>query len=315
MALIPDDHELVELTRAEKVLALGLTIFLLLGGLWVMHQLYRVVPAPSYDGLYQELDRVRAGFSIQEQRLFDVERAAHELEIRAGQLRLEYEFRREEYRTGLDAGKDDPGRKVAYERALVDFEQAQARASTARAVVDEERQRVEELRAQLQAEETAVWEKFRQGQRRHDLLVFLLRLAYVGPVLALTVWAWHRLRMVRSQYLLIGTSLVGFGIIQAVFLVGSYAWTIFRHMAQLAVSIGGSIITVTGMVALKRYVFNPVRLRRARLRKGLCPRCGYHVRPDQAFCADCGERLAVPCRVCQGLRPSGLPICPHCGES
>jgi hypothetical protein len=316
MSLSPEEHELVELTRFEKVLALGLTIFLLVGGLWVLERLNWAVPGPSSEELNARLAAIRHAAKLDEQqgKLFQLEQELSRLEIKLSQRTVEYEFRREEYRTALDAGRDDPVRRAAYQQALAGLEAVQEEVATARAVTGAARETTRALEARVAAEQAPLWAEFARQQRRRDLMVFLLRLAYAGPVLALTVWGWSRLRSRRSQYLLIGTSLVGFGIVQAVFLVGGYAWTLFRDVAQLAVSIGGSVITIAGLVAMKRYAFDPSRVGRARLRKGRCPRCAYPVRPEAVFCADCGERLAVSCPACGALRPSALPVCPSCGD-
>lgn len=315
MVMSTDELELRELTRVEKVLALGLTVFLLLGGMWVLHRIPRAVPAPSHQLLHEQLAQIRAGSGLgaEEATLSRLHQEVHEAEMRASQKSAEHVFRREEYRTALDAGRDDPVLRAAYQRALADFEAAQATAATAQRAALAQSELTEGLRRQVALQEKPLWEQFERQQRRYDLLVFCLRMLYVGPVLALSIWAWARMRMARSQYLLIGTSLVGFGILQAVFLVGSYAWTIFRQVAQLAVSIGGSAITIVGIVALRRYLANPARLRRARSRRGRCPRCDYPVQPEAAYCADCGERVAIPCGSCQRLRPAALAVCPHCG--
>lgn len=316
MALSPEEHELVELTRFEKVLAFGLTIFLLVGGIWVLNRLDWVVPRPSGEDLHARLAAIARDAKLDEQQgqLLQLEQQLAGLEIQVSQRTIEHEFRREEYRTALDAGRDDPVRRAAYYQALADLEAVQEQAATVRTITLAQRAKTQALQARVAAEQAPLWAEFERQQNRRDLVVFLLRLAYTGPVLALTVWGWHRLRLRRSQYLLIGTSLVGFSIAQAVFFVGGYAWTLFRHVAQLAISIGGSVIAIAGLVVMKRYALNPARVRRARLRKGRCPRCAYPVQADQVFCADCGERVASLCPACGGLRPSALPVCPHCGD-
>jgi RNA polymerase subunit RPABC4/transcription elongation factor Spt4 len=311
-----EEHEMGELTRAEKVLALGLVLFLLLGGLWALRQLQELVARPDYGAIAARLglEELRRELQLQEQELGLRDRQWRDLDLEATRLRVEYEFRREEYRTALDAGRLDPELQAAYERARGEFERAQERAQAAAAFLQRTRDPVEAARARVWQLESQVHEEYARQHRTYELKVFLLRLLYVGPVLALAVWGWHQLRSKSSQLLIIATAFMGFAVLQAVIMVTSYAWGLFRHVAQLVVSIGGSAVTIAGIVALRRYVFNPARVQRARARRGLCPRCGFSVHRDLCYCPDCGEQVSEVCSSCGKLRPVGLRVCPVCGD-
>lgn len=311
-----DEQERTEATRAEKVLALGLVVFLLLGGLWVLDRLGDIPARPDYAllearhgiaPLQEEVSRLARDLGQAQQALTQAQEAE-------SQARVQYEFRREEYRTALDAGRDDPARKAAYQEALAAYQRAQEATRAATAVVARWQEALREPQARLEEKRAALSAEFARASRQYETRVLLLRLAYALPVLGLAVLAWQGLRRRQFPYLVLITSFTGFAVIQAAFLVGSYAWTLFRAWAQLGVSLVGVAITAAGIVSLRRYVFSPRRVARARARAGQCIRCGLPLARDYAFCPECGNRVAEPCPHCGQLRPSSLPICPHCGQ-
>ncbi len=316
MAWSPEEHETVEFTRVEKVLAAGLVLFLLVGGLWVLDALGRVPPRPDYaaiqaelipDALQREAEQLRA-------ELWAAEEGYRKAEITWQGARLEYEFRREEWRTALDAGQLSPEREAAYREALRQYEAATASLEAARRDRDLRQAALQGPDRRLEQLYAEVHERYHEALRRYQLQTFLLRLAYALPVLAASVWAWQGLRRRRSQLLLIGTALVAFAILQTLFLVGSYLVELFRRTAQLLIAVLGSAITAGGIVTLKRYIFHPDRLRQARARRGRCVGCGYELGPAQAYCPACGEAVGCDCPACGRWRPLHLPFCPACGR-
>lgn len=316
MTVHAEEQERAEATRAEKVLALGLVIFLLLGGLWVLDRLGDIPARPDYGALAdryglapleQEVSRLQVDLNQARQAL----EQAQENESRA---RVQYEFRREEYRTALDAGRDDPERKAAYQQALAAYDRAREATRAAAAVVTRWEDALRDPQARLEERRAAVSAEYARALRQYEARVLLLRLGYALPVLALAVVAWQALRRRHFPYLVLLTSFMAFAVLQAAFLVGSYAWALFRPWAQLGVSLAGAAITAAGIVALRRYFFSPRRVTRARARAGQCPRCGLPLAREYVFCPDCGNRVAEPCPHCGKQRPLSLPICPYCGQ-
>lgn len=311
-----EELEQVDLTRAEKVLALGLVLFLLVGGLWIMSRLGRIPPRPDYNAFFfrYEIPALEQEVGVLRQALTQAEQAHQQAIEEVNRRGAEYEFRREEYRTSLDAGVDDPKKKQAYQGAEAALQEAKSQEAAARSVLDQRRAALEGPAARLDAARNRAQRDWDAAQRRYDLRVFLLRLAYVLPVLVASLAGWQALRRRRNQFLVIATSFLAFSILQALGLLGVYAWSVFRHVAQLVVSIAGTAVTITGLVILRRYVFNPDRIARARLRRRQCPECGYPVQSDYEFCPDCGAQLASACPNCRRPRPRGLAVCPHCGD-
>ncbi|MEW6399159.1 MAG: zinc ribbon domain-containing protein [Bacillota bacterium] len=316
MTAHPEEQERAEATRAEKVLALGLVAFLLLGGLWVLDRLGDIPARPDYGAvaarygiaaLEEEVSRLQGDLNQARQALGQ----AQENESRA---RVEYEFRREEYRTALDAGREDRERKATYQQALAAYDRAREATQAAARVVARWEDALRNPQARLEEKRAAVSAEYARASRQYETRVLLLRLGYALPVLALAVAAWQALRRRHFPYLALLTSFMAFAVLQAAFLVGSYAWTLFRAWAQLGVSLTGAAITAAGMVALRRYVFSPGRVMRARARAGQCPRCGLPLGREYVFCPECGNRVAESCPHCGNRRPVSLPICPHCGR-
>lgn len=316
MSVHPDEQEKTEATRAEKILAVGLALFLFLGGLWVLDRLGNVPGRPDYAALVarhglpsleDEVSRLQADLN----QAREVLRQAEEEESRA---RARYEFRREEYRTLLEAGRDDPQRRKAYEDALAAYDRAREETAAAQAVVTSWEEELRAPESRFQERRALVSAEYSRLSREYETKVFLLRLGYAVPVLGLAVAAWQVLRRREFPYLILATSFLAFAVVQAAFLVGAYAWTIFRAWAQIGVSLAGAAITAAGLVALRRYVFSSRRVVRARARMGQCTRCGLPVPREYAFCPECGNRVAEPCPGCGQPRPLLMPFCPHCGN-
>ena len=122
------DIEQLESTKSEKLLALVLAVFLLIGGIWA----------------YQEIDdRVRAALPVREPtpveqqaigRLTEAQQRRFEAEQAVQRTRQELELRREAYRTALDAGEPAAALRLRYRAGERAYESAQAeRAAATRA--------------------------------------------------------------------------------------------------------------------------------------------------------------------------------------
>jgi len=112
----------MEVTRAERLLAVILAVFALIGGLWVyskLDEIARPLPPAFVEPTPQQARAISAG-----------ERAeavlAREEEDRAA-ARDELELRREAYRTALDPGGAPVALERDYRQAQADFQEADRR--------------------------------------------------------------------------------------------------------------------------------------------------------------------------------------------
>ena len=121
------DIDEIQTTRGEKFLALVMSVFLLIGGIWaydrleVHHGYVAPVYSPAEKAAISANDAAR-------QRLF----AAQE---RVANTRNELEISREAYRTAIEAGQPSAKLGVRYRRDTQRFEAAQAAERSARAEV------------------------------------------------------------------------------------------------------------------------------------------------------------------------------------
>lgn len=173
---------------------------------------------------------------------------------------------------------------------------------------------MDQLQADLSLLQGQAWEEYRRLERRYELQVFLLRLAYALPLFLGTVVAWWKVGARRNVLAVILTSFAGFGALQLVVLVFQYAWTLFREAAQLAVSIGGSAIAIAGLVTVRRFLLRTDRQIRSRLRHGLCPGCGFPL-AEGHYCPGCGRRIRHDCPHCGARTLAQADHCTACGRS
>lgn len=314
-----DDIEELETTRAEKVLAVGLVVFLLVGAFWLLARLGELPRRPDYDAIRARhgLEQVDREYRAQQAL---VERADETVRARRAELdaaQREYEFRREEYRTALDRGVDDPALKARHEQARAAFERAQRDLELAEAVLQAARERF----APVEAEQRNRWQQaqgeFEAAQRRYELILAAIRFGFVVPAFLGSIALWQRMRRRRSRHLVIGTATLAAGTILMISLFGQYAWRFLQDLVTPFISLIGSAASILAIVAIKRYVFRPERVVRARLRRHQCPHCGFPVPPGAGYarCPDCGGALREPCPACGADRPVLAAHCPACGAA
>ena len=197
-------------------------------------------------------------------------------------------------------------------------------------LIDQETQRAEE---QLQAE-----------LKRYDLKVFLVRLLFVGPILALGVFFFIRYRKHKFWPLFFGFTLFSFyafffGLVPYLPSYGGY----IRYAVGIALSAGlgyYAIKTIRAYMERKQEelkVSTPERAKNVRLEvaeKALdnhyCPSCGKDfIRKKWEsplastendifkfvtdFCRHCGLELFSACTTCGNKNFSHLPFCASCG--
>ena len=294
------DVEEIETTKAEKLLAVVLAVFLLVGGIWV----------------YQRIDdwtRTSHGYALTpaEQAAVSASANAHSqlsaAATVAAQARQDLELKREAYRTALEAHQPAGRLRVQYVAAQAELQAARARQAAAQQKV----QRLEPPAAQ--AQEAASRRANRSG--RHDdlwaaLLRFLFVLAWLGAGLALLL----RLHKRRSRYEPTTYALVAAGAVLVLIFAGDYVgdYISWPRTGPLVLSLAGIAATLAVFAVLQRYVrrLTPVR----RVRNHRCPFCGYPVQGNE-HCEGCGRDVVGKCSTCGEPRRVGTRFCGACGAT
>jgi hypothetical protein len=287
----------IQTTRGEKLLAVVMTVFLLIGGIWAYDRLeIRNSYAPPS---YTRAERIAISQNDAAQnRLF----AAQE---RVVNEQSQLELAREAYRTAIEAHQPSAALGARYRRETTQFNAAQAAVRRARA----------EVRA-TDAAASAARDRAAREQRRHvdrnDRETFLLRLAFVLAAIACSFFAFRRLR--RSRYLPLASAAVATAAILALVMAGDYIgdYVRWQDLGPLVLSVVGVAFTVSAFWGLQRYLAQ--RIPRWRVRRSECPFCGYPVKAGP-HCEGCGRDIVAECAKCSAPRRVGTVFCASCGGS
>jgi hypothetical protein len=298
------DVEDVQTTKGEKLLAVILTGFLLIGGVWTYQKIDDAVrdvspPEYSYRGTPSEQAAVQRLNSAQ-RRLVRTQRAV-------AAARQNLELRREAYRTALDEGRRDPQLRRAYVRA-------QERLTGAQRQLADARREVSDAQPAANAAQRRIFEVQQGRVERHELLAFVFRLAFVLTGVVIGYWLLARLRRKGSRYYAVGIALVAYSAILAFAMAVDYLTDYFEplELGPLVISLFGIAVTLLAFVGLQRYLARRIPPRR--VRKGECPFCGYPVRANE-HCEGCGRQVIAPCAACNGPRRVGTRHCAACGAA
>ena len=294
------DVEDVQSTRTEKLLAVVLTAFLLLGGVWT----------------YQKLDdlvrhHVRVPTATLQSPAISREQAATQgvfaAEQRQRQALQNLELRREAYRTALEAHKP-AGRlereynaaQAAYADAGRDLDAARAEQRAATPAADAARRNAER--------------KVDAALHRQSRDAFLARLGFVvlTIVAAYTLLAWMRRRA--SRWFPLAGSVVVFATIMGFVLASDYLTDYFDPFdwGIAVIALLGIACTLLAYWAVQRYLIR--RIPQRRVKKRQCPFCGYPVTAN-VRCEGCGREIVAPCARCEAPRRVGTPHCGVCGAT
>jgi hypothetical protein len=295
------DIEQLESTKSEKLLALVLAVFLLIGGIWA----------------YQEIDdRVRAALPVREatpaeqqaiQRLDEAQQRRFEADQAVGRTRQELELRREAYRTALDAG--EPAAALRQRYLAADRAHEAARTERAAAVRAEAAARPAATAAQDRLARDAEARRDRQ-----ELVIFLLRVG-AGVIFLLAAYLLlTRLRDGGSRWFPLAGSAVLFATVYAFVVAVDYLTDYFDPFDAgiLLLAVLGVGATLVAFWLLQRYLSRRLPLRRVRRQQ--CPYCGFPVR-DHERCEGCGRVVRAPCTHCAAPRRVGAPFCGSCGQA
>jgi hypothetical protein len=297
------DIEDIESTKSEKLLAVILAIFLLIGTVWTYQKLDNWVA--------ERVAPVAVQLSPAEQAAIDRSRAAYErlgsAEAQLVQAQEDLEFRREAYRTALDAGQPASDLELAYEDAQKTLARAQDEVGAAQAEVSA---------AEPAAQAAYLRQQQESAERldRHELVAFFLRLGLVLGVLAFGYWLMGRQRQARSRYFPVSLAVVGAGGVLALVMAGDYVTDYVDPVAlgPLVLALSGIVLTLLAFAALQRYLARRVPLRRVRKRE--CPFCGFPVGENE-HCEGCGRVVVAECATCARPRRVGTLHCGACGQA
>lgn len=301
------DAEQVETTRSEKVLAVVLAIFLLVGAVWAYEKV---------DEIGDESGGPPSGtlLSPQERQAIAEVRTAQGRQFSARRQRdralAALEPIREQYRTALEAGTADPSLEAAYLDAQARYDASEEALAASQAELS-----VARAEAGPAAESLKAAQRTRADEReKHDREVFLIRLALVALLLAASYAVLHRMRAVRSRYLPLGLAAVCASAALAIWMALDYGFDTveFEEVGPLAISLIGIALTTLAFVGLQRYVAR--RVPQWRVRRGDCPFCGYPARQGE-HCEGCGRAVLAPCAKCSAPRRVGSPYCGACGAA
>ena len=297
------DVEEIETTKTEKLLAVVLAVFFLIGGIWAYTEIDDIGwseqrPAQTY---FTPAERAAVERADTAQRRLATALANEERE------RQELELAREAYRTALDAGRTAPTLEAAYRDAQRDYEAAQDEARRARTEVATARPAADAAYARANSEAL-------EAARQSALVTFLLRLGFVLVALALGYWLLVRLRRSNSRYLPTAFAVVASAALLALVMAGDYLTDHIdvQQLGPLVLSLAGVALTLAAFWWLQGYLAR--RIPQRRVRKGECPFCGYPVRGGE-HCEGCGRTVVGECTACHRPRRVGTFHCAQCGAS
>lgn len=308
-----------EATRAEKILALALTVFLLIGGLRMAWAIDSAFPYPDYMKLREQF----ISASLEQERIIIFNQkneklaALQNLQIEESTLRLQYETAREEYRTLLDRGIDDRLKKAQWEEARDKHEETRTAISAAEAALRDFQNNIVAPKEKVFAEaERLFHERLAQltGQRNRQAGLALMIYALAGFVLTLWIFNLFRGKPRLSRYTVIGTSFLGFGALQMLIISYYIASPFLRDWlpTEWIVSLGGSILSIAGIIFLKNKFLSTEAVNNRRLWKKACPACGFP-HPGN-YCIRCGVAQKSSCASCGLLTNRFSPWCQECGS-
>jgi hypothetical protein len=296
---IRTDVDDIQTTRTEKLLAVVLAAFLLLGAIWTYQRIDDVVrrhvsvPAYAPGPATLRSDRASARLAQAERQRED---ALQELELR-----------REAYRTALEAGKPAGRLEREYAAAEARLEAAQQEQAAAG----------RELRAARPAarrEQNTRGDRIAHALSRQARISFFARLGLVAFYIlgSYTLLAWARRRTSR-WFPLAGSAVVAATVFAFVFAcdyltdyLDPFEWGI------AAIAAIGIAATVLLYWSVERYLLRRIPQRRVKRRQ--CPFCGYPVGAN-THCEGCGREAVAPCTSCESPRRVGTPYCGVCGST
>jgi len=295
--------EEIEATRSERVLAVLLAAFLLVGTVWF----YVKVPAWA-ESVVPSVDDTALVQAQQRESESDERRWTTETERDEARLTLDLE--REQYKVALQEGSGVSEARTEYEQAQVAYDRAAA-------------EHTEAVRASEQAQEEAreasdAYER----ESRSGLKAWIVAGVRLLFVAAWTFGAYRlmaQLRRRESRYLTLAFAGAAVGAVMALVFAVDYVTDYIDplDLGPFVLSALGVVATIVAFRVLQKYL--AARLPGRRVRKGECPFCGFPLREaglaDGPHCAGCGRDVVAPCASCHAPRRVGSSHCATCGAS
>jgi hypothetical protein len=294
------DVEDIQTTRTEKFLAVVLTAFLLLGGVWTYQKIDDVVrdhiAIPSFE---------TAGPASA--RLQQAQARAAQASERRRQARENLELKREAYRTALEAHEPAAQLRAQYDAAQAELTAADRELAAAQ-------QEAAAAQPAAHAEQRSLSERIERAYHRQQRDSFLARLGlialWIGAAYGLLLWGRRR----ASRWFPLAGSVVAAATVMAFVLAADYLTDYLEPFDWGVAGIAFLGVAATLLVywGLQRYLIR--RLPQRRVKRRQCPFCGYPV-GDGVHCEACGREVIAPCTKCEAPRRVGTPYCGVCGST
>lgn len=210
--------------------------------------------------------------------------------------------------------------------------------------IDEREKKQQEIRKLIDKEKAAAETKYSQELKYYDLKVFLIRLLFVAPILALGIFFFVRYRRHKFWPLYFGFTLFSiyaffFGLVPYLPSYGGY----IRYAVGIILSVGlgyYAIKTIRQFIETKQAELKVSTQERAKnvqtevaekaLENHFCPSCGkdfiikkweFPLKNNESdayklvtdFCRHCGLELFKNCNKCGNKNFAHLPFCSSCG--
>jgi hypothetical protein len=294
------DVEDIQTTRTEKLLAVVLAAFLLLGAIWTYQKIDDVVrhhvPLPTYNTAGPASERLQVAETRTARASEDRRRALENLELR-----------REAYRTALEAHQPARVLRARYDVAQRRFASAdrELRAAERAAAV---------ARPGAEAEQRTLSRRIDAAYDRQQRDSFFARLAFVALLIlaAYGLLVWGRRRA--SRWFPLAGSVVAVATVMPFVLAADYVTDYLDPFDWGIAAIAGLGILATVFVywSVQRYVIR--RIPQRRVKRHQCPFCGYPA-DSGPRCEGCGRDVIAPCTRCEAPRRVGTAYCAACGST
>lgn len=320
MAERPGEEE-IEVTGPEKLLAALLAVFIAVGAVWAYFEIDDLGAGSSQDSGYTvgpTWHEVRAGLDPADRSALrefkTAQRAERRIEKKVRNARSDMVVAREAYRTELDAGREAAAAEAAYRRANERLEAATAELMRANAAVASLRPDAAAAKRAEAEERRKLRDQAAQKTASHDRQTFILRLCLLVALLALGLILLRRGRRRLGRWQLVPAAVLAATAVLAVVMALDYGSDVFdyRDVGPGLVSAIGIVLTLVTLLLVQRGIAR--RLPYRRVRRGLCPFCGFP-RGEGDHCEGCGRPTVSPCTTCDRPRRVGTRHCAHCGSA
>lgn len=216
---------------------------------------------------------------------------------------------REQYRTSLDAGKNDPTAKKLYQDEDQQLARYRFNELSAQKILKDKKQEAAPAIKHLKKVEKKRTAKHDAKTSHAKTQTFFYRLIFIALALALSFIVIQRQRNKQSRWLALSLGFVAASTILA--LIFAFDYLNIKDWGLLILSICGSLLTIIVFLSYQKYLRS--RITHRRIKKAQCLQCGYPA-CDKSFCEECGSPVFENCSNCGGSRRIGAKHCHNCGN-